>query len=143
MTHLEAILRRRAAVVLAVAMMAAALGVPGSGPPPAWAEEECDAKCWAILAYLTEVGLTPEEIEDLDDSGIPPDRPAPPVATTTLRPTTTTAPAVRPTTTPVPTWRPTPPATVPPPATEDEVCGRPGTWACDEVTAGRDEGYLP
>lgn len=152
MTNLNAILRRRAALVLAVAMTVAALGVPGSGPQAAWAEEECDAECWAILAYLTEQGLTPEEIEDLDDSGIPPDRPAPPVTTTTLPPTTlppttTTAPAPRPTTTTTaPTWRPTPATTtttVPPPATEDEVCGTPGTWACDEVTAGRDEGYLP
>lgn len=142
MTHLETILRRRAAVVLAVAVTAATFGVPGSGPPPARAEEECDAECWAILAYLTEQGLTPEEIEDLDDSGIPPDQPAPPITATTLPPPPTTAPTMRPTTTTAPTVRPTT-TTAPPSTAEDEVCGTPKTWACDEVTAGVDEGYLP
>ncbi len=142
MPHLNSTVRRRVAVIMALSVAAVGLGVAGPGLRPAVAEEECDEQCWAILYYLTQQGLTPEEIEDLDESGLPPDQPPPPVTTTTLQPTTTTAPAVsRPTTTTAPAvWQPT--TTTAPPVGGGE-CDPTQTWACDEVNAGIDAGYLP
>ncbi len=139
-------LRRRAAaagsLAVAVAVIAVCIGVAGPGPRTAHAQEECDAQCWAILHYLTEQGLTPEEIEDLGNSGIPPDPDTPeeffqpPAATPTPQPPapTTTAPTQ---------WRPTTPApTTTLPAYSGE-CDPSTTWACDEVNTGIGEGYLP
>ena len=96
MPHRIRILRRPAAaagsLAVAVAVIAVCIGVAGPGPRTAHAQEECDAHCWAILVYLTEQGLTPQEIEDLGNSGIPPDPDTPeeffqrPAATTTPQP---------------------------------------------------------
>ena len=131
MSHLNPTVRRRAAVIMALSVAAAGLGLAGPGLRSAVAEEECDEQCWAVLYYLTEQGLTSEEIEDLDESGLPPDPPPPPVTTTTLQPTTTEAPAV---------WQTT--TTTAPPVGGGE-CDPTQTWACDEVNAGIGAGYLP
>ena len=147
MTHTSLTLRRRAAVAVAVVLGAVGLGVPGLGLRPAVAQAECDAQCWAILYYLTEQGLTPEEIEELGTSGIPPDPDTaeeffqpPTVATTTLPPAPTTTAT---TTTATTTTRPNTPApTTTLPAYNGE-CDPTASWACDEINAGIDDGYLP
>ena len=153
MPHTSSTLRRCAAVAVAVALVAVGLGMPGPGLRPAVAQDECDAQCWAILYYLTQQGLTAEEIEDLGDSGIPPDPdtpedflPPPTVTTTTLPPAPTTAPttAPPPTTTTTPTlWRPTTTPTTTTATPYSGECNPTATWACDEINAGIDEGYLP
>ena len=142
MSHLNPTVRRRAAVIMALSVAAVGLGLAGPGLRPAVAEEECDEQCWAVLYYLTLQGLTTEEIEDLDESGLPPDPLPPPVTTTTLQPTTTTAPAVlQTTTTTAPAvWQTT--TTTAPPVGGGE-CDPTQTWACDEVNAGIGAGYLP
>ena len=69
--------RRWAQLVLAAAV--AVYGVvgfpalPGSDVNYAVAQEECDAQCWAILAYLVDQGLSQQEIIDLGNSDIEPD----------------------------------------------------------------------
>ena len=131
MSHLNSTVRRRAAVIMALSVAAVGLGLAGPGLRSAVAQEECDEKCWAVLYYLTQQGLTSEEIEDLDESGLPPDPLPPPATTTTLQPTTTTAPAV---------WQTT--TTTAPPVGGGE-CDPTQTWACDEVNAGIGAGYLP
>ena len=158
MPHTSSTLRRCAAVAVAVALVAVGLGMPGPGLRPAVAQDECDAQCWAILYYLTQQGLTAEEIEDLGDSGIPPDPdtpedflPPPTVTTTTLPPAPTTAPTTAPppppqptTTTTTPTlWRPTTTPTTTTATPYSGECNPTATWACDEINAGIDEGYLP
>ena len=178
MPHTSLTLLRRTAVAVAVALGAVGLGVPGPGLRPAVAQAECDAQCWAILHYLTEQGLTSEEIEELGNSGIPPDpdtpeeffqpptvttitlppsptttapaaaptTTAPTTAPTTTAPTTaptTTAPTTAPTTTAPTLWRPpTPAPTTALPAYSGE-CDPTTTWACDEIDAGIEAGYLP
>ena len=131
MPHLNATVRRRVAVIMALSVAAVGLGVAGPGLRSAVAEEECDEQCWAILYYLTQQSLTSEEIEALGASGLPPDPLPPPVTTTTLQPTTTTAPAV---------WQPT---TTTAPPVGGGGCDPTQTWACDEVNAGIGAGYLP
>ena len=150
MPHTSLTLRRRAALAVAVGVgvaVAVGLGVPGPGLRPAVAQAECDAQCWAILHYLTEQGLTSEEIEELGNSGIPPDPDTPEqlfqpptVATTTLPPAPTTTAT---TTTATTTTRPNTPApTTTLPAYSGE-CDPTTTWACQEITAGINDGYLP
>ena len=134
MSYLILTLRRRAAVVVAVAVAFAGLGVPGPGQRPVEAQEECDAQCWAVLYYLTQQGLTTEEIEDLDESGLPPAEPAPTVTTTAPPATTTTVPTV---------WQPTTTTTPPSDPVGGGECDPTTTWACDEVNAGIQSGYLP
>ena len=153
MPHTSLTLRRRTAVAVAVALVAVGLGVPGPGLRPAVAQGECDAQCWAILHYLTEQGLTPEEIVELGTSGIPPDPDTPEeffqpptVTTTTLppAPTTTAPPTTAPTTTAPPTtWRPTTPAPITTLPVYSGECDPTTTWACQEITAGIEGGYLP
>lgn len=153
MTRLTSILRRHPAAVLVLAAAAMALHVLGvPGPQRAQAQTECDAQCWAILKYLTEQGLTPDEIEDLGNSGIEPDRPKPPVTTTTAAPTTTVKPSKKKPATTTTTRRSTrrttttttTTTTLPPKTESSGRCGPPPeTWACNEVETGIEEGYLP
>lgn len=159
MSLLTSILRRHPAAVLVLAAAAMGLHMLGvTGLQRAQAQQECDAQCWAILRYLTEQGLTSDEIEDLGNSGIEPDRPAP-VPTTTAPPTTApptttvkakkkkpaTTTTVRRSTRRTTTTTTTTTTTIPP--TETESSGRcgppPETWACNEVESGIEEGYLP
>ena len=142
MSHLNPTVRRRVAVIMALSVAAVGLGLAGPGLRSAVAEEECDEQCWAILYYLSQQGLTSEEIEALGASGLPPDPLPPPVTTTTLQPTTTTAPAVwQPTTTTAPAVWQTTTTTAPP--VGGGGCDPTQTWACDEVNAGIGAGYLP
>ena len=134
MAHTSLTLRRRAAVAVAVALVTVGLGAPGPGLRPAVAQQECDAQCWAILHYLAEQGLTSEEIEDLGDSGIPPDPDTPEEFFQPPAVTTTTAQTLGRPTTAAPT------TTLPAYSGE---CGPTTSWACDQVNAGIAEGYLP
>ena len=127
-------------MALAVAAVALA-GVVSLGVTPALqlrqaaATEECDPQCWAILKYLTDLGLTPQQIEDLGNSGIPPTDTAPPVTT---EPPTTTQPAA-----PVTTQPPIanqPPVTTQPP-NNSPTCS---TGAhCQNINDGIDQGWYP
>ena len=69
--------RRWAQLVLVAAVILQGVvgfpGVPGSDINYAVAQGECDAQCWAILAYLQDLGLNQQQIEDLGNSGLEPD----------------------------------------------------------------------
>ena len=142
MPHTSLTLRWRAAVAVAVALGAVGLGVPGPGLRLAVAQAECDAQCWAILHHLAEQGLTPEEIEELGNSGIPPDPDTPEEFFQPPTAVTTTLPPA-PTTTATTTTRPTTPAPTTTLPAYDGECEPTASWACDEINAGIDHGYLP
>ena len=134
-------LRRPMALAVAAGVLA---GVVSMGVAPAHslrqaaAADECDAQCWAILKYLTDQGLTPQQIEDLGNSGIPPAAPAPPV---TQPPTATQPPApvtTQPPTTTQPHWND--PADDPPPS-NSPVCS--GGSHCENIKDGIDQGWYP
>ena len=66
--------RRWLLVALCAALAAAALTVPSPSPSAAAAQQqECDPRCWAILAYLSDQGLSRQDIIDLGNSGLSPD----------------------------------------------------------------------
>lgn len=135
-------LRRPMALAVAACLLAGAVSLGATAALPlrqAAADEECDPQCWAILKYLTDLGLTPQQIEDLGNSGIPPAAPAPPV--TTQPPTTTQPPppvTTQPPTTTQPHWND--PTNSPPPS-NSPVCS--GGAHCENIKDGIDQGWYP
>lgn len=125
--------RRWAHLLLAAAVVVYGVvgfpALPGSDVNYAIAQDECDAECWAILKYLTEQGLSQQDIIDLGNSGIEPDPDTPDF---TPDPEPEPEP---PASDPDPEPEPEPPVSDPDPGTSQPSCQYGGVWPnCEPAT---------